>query len=204
MSARRQTDVILLDFSKAFDKVPHKRLLGKLHYYGVRHQVLMWIGCFLHDRHQKVVLEGSCSQASPVTSGVPQGTVLGPLLFLAYINDLPLAVSSHIRLFADDCIVYRTINNASDATSLQQDLNRLQEWEKTWQMTFHPEKCQVLRVTNKRNPLMAEYTIHGHILQVTDNAKYLGVNMDSKLNWNYHVSQTANGRHPTRLQQSLR
>ena len=128
---RKQTDIVLLDFSKAFDKVPHKRLLGKLHYYGVRHQVLQWIGSFLHGRVQKVTLEGQCSQSSPVTSGVPQGTVLGPLLFLVYINDLPLMVSSHVRLFADDCVVYRVINNANDGLELQKDLDALQEWEKT-------------------------------------------------------------------------
>ena len=170
---QQQLDVILFDFSKAFDKVPHK-----LNYYGVRNDNLMWISHFLADRHQCVVLNGESSAQAPVSSGVPQGTVLIPLLFLAFINDLPEKVThSSTRLFANDCILYRKITTPEDATLLQQDLNRLQDWEKTWMMEFHPDNCQLLRVTNKLKIIQAEYTIHNQKLTQADQAKYLGVKL---------------------------
>ena len=135
LSDRKQVDVVLLDFSKAFDKVPHQRLMSKLHYYGVRNNTLGWIKAFLSGRTQQVVVEGVHSSPACVLSGVPQGTVLGPLLFLSYINDLPEVVTScHTRLFADDALLYRNINNSLDQTKLQEDLNCLAKWEHTWQM----------------------------------------------------------------------
>ena len=172
-----QTDLILLDFSKAFDKVPHLCLLHKFKNCGLHGSLHTWISNFLHGRIQNVVLDGESSTQSPVSSGVPQGTVLGPLLFLAYINELPDCISedSRVHLFADDGVVYRVINNNDDATQLQQDLNALQEWEKKWLMELHPEKCQVLRITKRRNPVKFTYSIHNHPLEVVSSAKYLGV-----------------------------
>ena len=109
---------------------------------------------------QRVVCEGSTSPPATVISGVPQGTVLGPLLLLAYINDLPECVSSTPRLFADDCLLYRQINSPKDFEILQQDLNNLQDWEKKWMMSFNPDKCEVIRVTMKRkNFFEGEYTL---------------------------------------------
>ena len=127
-----QIDTILLDFSKAFDKVPHLRLLSKIQYYGVQHNLNRWIGNFLEGRSQEVQLDGSSSTQAPVESGVPQGSVLGPLLFLLYINDLPSYISkdSTARLFADDCMLYRPIKSVEDAHTLQKDLDNLQRWEK--------------------------------------------------------------------------
>ena len=121
LNSKQQIDAVLLDFSKAFDRVPHQRLLLKLQFYGIRGEVLQWISAFLTGRTQRVLIEGQSSSTSLVTSGVPQGTVLGPLLFLVFINDLPAMASSTTRLFADDCLMYRTIQDTSDAEALQAD-----------------------------------------------------------------------------------
>ena len=183
----QQIDAILLDFSKAFDKVPHQRLLIKLEHYGVRGTILQWIKSFLSDRTQKVVVEGKSSSSAPVTSGVPQGTVLGLLLFLAYINDLPSKVNAKARLFADDCLLYRNIKTDEDAESLQDDLNKLQDWEADWQMHFNPDKCELIRISNKRKTINATYHIHNVQLKQTKRAKYLGLTFSNTLSWNAHI-----------------
>ena len=205
---KSQVDTILLDFSKAFDKVPHQRLLYKLQFYGVRGSTHKWIADFLYERSQRVVLDGCSSDIASVDSGVPQGSVLGPVLFLAYINDLPeyLTNGSNANLFADDSILYRTISNTDDARKLQQDLENLQTWEKHWHMEFHPKKCQVLNITNKKKPVKYPYTIHGHVLDTVKSAKYLGVHIQSQLNWNTHVTKIANKANATLsfLQRNLR
>ena len=123
LDRRQQIDAILLDTSNAIDKVPHQRLAGKLHHYGIRHKTLSWIESFLADRFQQVVLDGKSSSAAAVTFSVPQGTVLGPLLLLVYINDLPSKDSFSVRLFADDCLLYRVIQGNKDAELLQEDLD---------------------------------------------------------------------------------
>ena len=203
---RGQTDVILLDFSKAFDKVPHQRLLYKIKHYGIRGKTLAWLSDFLKHRSQTVLVEGSKSLPAPVLSGVPQGSVLGPLMFLMYINDLPEYIEhSSVRLIADDCLVYREINNHQDGNMLQEDLNNLQRWESDWQMEFHPQKCQLLRVTNKQNPINHSYDIHGHTLDKVEAAKYLGVTIDRQLNWNTHIASITKKANSTRafLQRNL-
>jgi len=176
----------------AFDKVPHQRLLCKLNHYGVRGQVLNWITSFLAGRSQSVVCEGSASTAKRVISGVPQGTVLGPLLFLVCINDLPSCVQSTPRLFADDCLLYRCINARSDCDILQNDLDRLQEWAATWHMCFYPDICEVLCVTRRtRNVIQSSYSISNTTLKLVSSAKYLGVIIDSNEHVN-HICKKAN------------
>ena len=120
--SKTQTDVVGLDFSKAFGVVPHQRLLHKLDQYGIRGTTLNWIQNFLTNRTRKVVVDGSSSESARVRSGVPQGTVLGSLLFLTYINDLPSTVSSQVGLFADDCLLYRPINCRADQEQLQRPI----------------------------------------------------------------------------------
>jgi hypothetical protein len=119
---------------------------------------LSWIQDFLSDRTQTVVLEGNSSSTNPVASGVPLGTVLGPLLFLVYINDMPGYARSQTSLFADDCLMYRKVRSTSDCTQLQEDLDNLIQWEQQWQMQFNPDKCEVLTITKKRKPLHHTWT----------------------------------------------
>ena len=196
---KHQTNMILLDFSKAFDKVPHQRLLHKLKSFGISQQATGWIAGFLFDRTQQVLVEGIASNPSPVTSGVPQGSVLGPLLFLLFINDLPSYIknSSDIRLFADDCVIYRRIASQQDALALQEDLNSLLDWEQQWGMEFHPQKCQVLRVSLKKNEIAANYNIREHTLERVNDAKYLGVILNEKLSWNSHIDNISKKGHNT-------
>jgi len=186
-----QTDMIFLDFSKAFDKVPHQRLIHKLHYYGIRGTTLNWIQSFLSDRTQQVVVDGHMSASAPVTSGVPQGSVLGPTLFVIYINDLPEDIQSTVRLFADDTALYRDIATPEDSQILQDDLSKLEAWESKWQMTFNADKCLVLPVTRKKCPAPSHYKLHDQVLETVDSAKYLGVEFSGDLSWTKHINTIA-------------
>ena len=156
-------DVILLDFEKGFDKVAHSRLLYKLDHYAVRDNTKKWIQSFLSHRTQQVIPDGVKSDTADVTSGVPQGTVLGPLLFLCFINDLPVSIlSSDTKLFAADSLLFKVIENDNDRELLQRNLSALELWEETWQMRFNPTKCVVLRISNKKSPTCkTNYQLHG-------------------------------------------
>ena len=124
---KEQTDLVILDFSKAFDTVPNRKLLHKLDHYGINGKVNTWIKGFLMERQQQVIVEGEFSDSCSVDSDVPQGTVLGPLLFLCHINDLPSLVKSTVRLFADDCLLYRLIKTIQDQIHQQKDLESLEK-----------------------------------------------------------------------------
>ena len=158
----QHTDCLIMDFSKAFDKVSHSLLTHKLQHYGITGKTNNWIKSFLCERTQRVLIEGEASDSIDVESGVPQGSVLGPSLFLFYINDMPENIKSTVRLFADDTIAYITVT--SDDNTLQEDLDKLALWEK-WMMTFHPDKCQVLSVTKNRTPIIKDYLLHSHTLE---------------------------------------
>jgi hypothetical protein len=173
-------DVIYLDFKKAFDSVPHLRLLRKMEVLGINGDLLKWCADFLQGRKQRVVLNGETSSWSDVLSGVPQGSVLGPTLFVIYINDMPDVVKSTIKLFADDAKIYRILKSpADDAEVLQADLRELEKWTTTWQMAFNPSKCQVMYIGHSNNR-------HGYILAdmpvtATDEVRDLGVTLTTQL-----------------------
>ena len=147
-----QTDAILLDLTKAFDRVPHMRLCNKLSYFGINDDTLKWIKNFLHGRTQQVTVEGYHSSPINVTSRVSQGTVLAPLLFLCYINDLPANINCSIKyVYADDVLIYRPIRLPDHIKSLQEGLNTIEQWALHWQARFNPVKCEHIRITNIKN-----------------------------------------------------
>jgi hypothetical protein len=139
-------DVIYTDFSKAFDKVPHRRLLHKLRAYGICGTLLKWIESWLVGRQQRVVIDGHSSEWKSVTSGVPQGSVLGPLLFVLYINDLPDRIGTNIKLYADDSKIINIIKSPNDSLELQTDIDRAVNWSHMWLMPFNIDKCKVMHV----------------------------------------------------------
>ena len=139
-------DVVYLDFQKAFDKVPHQRLLIKLKAYGIGESMINCIQAWLTDRRQRVIVEGEISNWKPVLSGVPQGSVLGPILFLIFINDLDDDLSSKVLKFADDTKVFRPVKTDTDKETLQDDLTKLVTWSEKWQMLFNFDKCKCIYI----------------------------------------------------------
>ncbi len=183
-----RVDIAFLDFSKAFDTVPHKRLLSKLDHYGVRGDMKTWIGSFLQHRTQQVVIEGSKSDQCTVDSGVPQGSVMGPILFLVFINDLPSNVrESTCRLFADDCLLYRKINSVEDANAMQRDLTALEQWTKKWGMSFNASKCYIVSTAKTGAPY--HYQLNDQILTHQISNPYLGVEIQDDLTFTIHISK---------------
>ena len=168
MDYRLQTDTLILDFQKAFDTVPHQRLIQKLDHYGIRGNILEWIKCWLTSRTQNVVVVGESSDPAYVKSGVLQGTVLGPLMFLIYINDIADQIhkGTTIRLFADDCLLYRVIQSTDDTAILQADLNSVVNWSNKWQMSFNTKKCKTLPFTTKKNPIAHTYKMADDNLEI--------------------------------------
>lgn len=189
----KRVDVVILDFSKAFDTVPHKRLLGKLEQSGIEGETLNWIRSFLTGRKQTVVVDGEHSEEADVLSGVPQGTVLGPLLFLLHINDLPSVIDPQtiIRLFADDCLLYRVIETTEDEQQLQKDLDALEVWANNWGMSFNTKKCYTMPVDRRRSQTSHVYRLNGTALGSVDSEKYLGVLISKDMSWSPHISNVS-------------
>ena len=177
LDKRENMDVVYLDFQKAFDTVPHKRLLKKLEGYGIKGNVLRWIASYLDNRQQRVILNGKESDWQAVTSGIPQGSVLGPTLFLLYINDLPDVVENVVKLFADDTKIYSIVNNETQQIALQEDLNRLMNWSETWLLHFNQSKCKHLHIGRETN---ARYKLGNTTVEKTSNEKDLGVIIDDQ------------------------
>ena len=173
MQTGKQTD--LIDFSKAIDKVAHEKLISNLHFYGIRGKKLSWVKDFFDSPSQAVVLNGVKLEKIAVSSGVPHCSVLGPILFLAYINDLPDQVKSRVRLSANDTAVYLAISSEDESITLRIDLFTLEKWEQRWDMSFNPSKCQVLHITRAKCPIHTRCILHGTVLESVPSAKYLGV-----------------------------
>ena len=176
---RVPTDIIYLDFQKAFDTVPHKRLLIKLKAHGIRDQLCSWIGNWLANRKQRVVLNGEASDWLHVSSGVPQGSVLGPLLFLIYINDLDCDLNSKISKFADDTKIGGNALTTGDCEVIQNDLDNLGKWSDKWLLKFNKEKCKVMHVgfNNRKH----NYELQSQRLIKVEEEKDLGVIVKSDL-----------------------
>ena len=193
LASGQEVDVIHLDFSKAFDKVSHNLLLNKLNGHGIGGPLLQWFDSYLSHRCQRVMLEGEFSDWLPVTSGVPQGSILGPLLFIIYANDMPdcLSGESKLALFADDSKLFRSMSSRSSSATLQSDLNSLFQWNEDWKMSFNISKCQVLHMSRKRTPshTHTNYHLGGQDLQVAIATKDLGVTVSNNLSWSTHIIQ---------------
>ena len=157
---RKQIDIILLNFAKAFDT-------------------------------QQVVLDGVTSSSVSVTSGVPQGTVLGPLMFLLYVNDIITHENSPLRIYADDCLLYRIIDTPEDTAILQNDLDQITSWVATWQLRLNITKCVLIRCGRSHSQINYHYTLNNHTLKQTDSHPYLGVTLDKTLSWSQHISNIA-------------
>lgn len=183
-----QIDVIYLDMSKAFDKVSHRQLINKLYQYGFRGNILNWFQSYLHDRKQRVTVLGATSIPLSVTSGVPQGSILGPMLFLLYVNDLPETVSSsRVATFADDTKLFKAISNMTDSSSLQKDLEDLGQWSLSSGLKFNESKCKVQTISRKKNNVFHPYSMNNIHLKRTKEERDLGVWITSDLSWKKQV-----------------
>ena len=184
-----QSDLIYLDFAKAFDSVDHSILLAKLKAYGVSGPLFSWFTDYLTGHAQRVVVEGAASKWALVTSGVPQGSLLGPLLFTIFINDLPEEVVGGVRvaLYADDTKLYKSVTSICDCQSLQTTLGNLNRWSKHNRIKFNTSKCKSLTVTRKKSPLVHEYTLDSAQLERVSTEKDLAVHITSSLSWKPHI-----------------
>jgi ribonuclease P/MRP protein subunit RPP40 len=181
-----------LDFAKAFDKVPHVRLLSKIRAHGITGKIASWIEAWLQGRQQRVVLNGASSDWEEVSSGVPQGSVLGPALFVLFINDIDTAVDLvglFLSKFADDTKAARVVDTDEDVQKLQEDLDGLAEWARTWQMLFNVDKCKVIHVG--RNNAKHDYLMEGKKLIVVEEEKDLGVKVHQSLKTSSQVGAAA-------------
>ena len=183
-------DCIYLDFAKAFDKVPHGRLINKLEAYGFNGNLLNWVRDFLNDRKQRVVINGISSNMESVTSGIPQGSVLGPTLFVIFINDLPETVKAYVKIFADDTKIFNAINSSDDNVILQEDIDNLVNWSKKWQLPFNMEKSKLVQYG--RNIMQHTYYIEGNEIENVQSEKDLGVTFDSSLRFTSHINNITN------------
>ena len=189
-----ETRAAFLDISKAFDKVWHEGLLFKLKRSGINGQLHSLICNFLSDRKQRVVLNGLESSWQSIEAGVPQGSVLGPLLFLVYINDLTENISSNMRLFADDSSLFVKVRDVEDTqVQLMDDLGKITNWARQWKMEFNPDiskqAIEVIFSHKRKKPVHPPLVFNGIPVKREDFTKHLGVILDQRLNFRKHIAE---------------
>ena len=187
-------DILFLDYQKAFDTVPHQRLLKQIESFGISDKALKWIQSFLNNRRQRVRVNNETSEWKPVLSGIPQGSILGPILFTLYVNDIPDKLKSIIAMYADDTKLLSTITSDNPKNDLSVDLETLEEWANMFQMKFHPDKCHVMHI-GANNPRV-DYTMSKentrHTLEKVSVEKDLGILIDDKLKFSDHINTKVN------------
>ena len=188
----KSVDVFYLDYAKAFDRVPHERLLSKIESYGVTQETQGWIRSFLSGRTQLVKLAGSSSGTKEILSGVPQGSVLGPLMFVLYVNDLPPVTENETQMFADDAKNSGAVDSDASEAKCQNDLTKMDKWTIKWQMDYNLGKCKHMRLGNR--PQNFQYHLYNkdgtpHYLQTENTEKDLGITMDKDLTFDHHIDK---------------
>ena len=190
-----QVDTVYLDFRKAFDSVPHGRLIKKLEGYAIRGNLLNLLISFLQNRKQRVVTNGNMSKWTDVISGTRQGSILEPILFIIHINDIPGVVGSVCRLFADDCKLYKNIASVVDQEELQEDILSLCKWSKDWLLSFNVKKCKVVSYGNVRSNFgyeMIDFQNKVQTLSTEESERDLGILFEQNLKFDEHIDSTVN------------
>ena len=189
LDKRIPTQAIFFDISKAFDRVWHRGLIHKLDSVGIRGKILEWIKSYLSDRKQAVVVKGEASSFLPVSAGVPQGSVLGPLFFLIYINDINLNLESTTKLFADDTSAYLSLDNDIQREEiLNSDLNKISLWATTWKVKFSAPKTDLLNISRRREPFVNNLRFNTITLQPSTSHRHLGITFQNDCKWNTHIN----------------
>ena len=198
LDACGETRAIALDISKAFDKVWHAGLLHKLKAYGVSGPFLDIIKSFLSDRKIRVVLDGQSSSSYSINAGVPQGSVLGPTLFLIFINDLPDNILSKLAIYADDTTVYSCLGKTNDvfdkvemAAELEVDLRTVVEWGDKWLVTFNSSKTKLLSINRFKDPFLPSVMMNGAELPENSHFRLLGLTFSNDFSWNNYIESIA-------------
>ena len=190
---------VALDISKAFDRVWHEGLLEKIHSYGISGNVFSILKAFLSERKLNVVIDGQQSETHPISSGVPQGSILGPTLFLIYINDLPDRLICDLVIYADDTTLYSSLDEKANseeqrlalAKSLESDLSRISDWGNEWQISLNSEKTKVLSTNRYVNPKATPIFMSGTALEESSSIRLVGLTLSKDLTWNEYISSIA-------------
>ena len=190
LDSGKEVRAVFCDISKAFDRVWHVGLLHKLKASGVTGEILDWFKHYLSDRKQRVVLPGAISDWVFIRAGVPQGSILGPLLFLIYINDIVTDIGSNIRLFADDTSLYIVVDDPITAANcINTDLDKISRWAATWLVSFNPAKTESLLISRKLNrPQHPSLSMQNHQIIEVDSHKHLGIYLSNDCTWHQHIN----------------